>query len=603
MRKLLITAFVAAMAFSAQAVPALKKWRTYQQTDGTQVTLLLSGDENLHYFKTTDGLVVLQDENENYVYAQLTHDGFEPTQLLAHNADMRSADEQAQIATLGDVANTGLRRAAAQKPRFAHTIGEPTGNFVGSKKGLVIMVEFSDVSFTVTKQDIVDMVNKEGYKNELGAIGSVHDYFSNMSDNKFDLTFDVVGPVKLERKCYYYGYNSGKSDNYNRVVEFVNESVLAAADSTDFSIYDWDGDGAVDQVFLLYAGYGEATGGHANTIWPHESALWSPLNVDGVKVSTYACSNELNGNSGTERMGLGVFCHEFTHCLGLPDFYDTADGGTQYGMDMWDLMSSGSYNGNSWIPAAYTGYERHFCGWTEYRKLESPCKVDKLEPISNGGQTYQIVNPGNENEYFLLENRHGGYGWDKGFYTTNNNQTVQGLMIYHVTYEADRWRTNKANATGYGYQCMTPVHADCSEETVYQQGQYLYINGDEYQGDLFPYRPSMTENRNSFSDDSTPQDVLNTPNTDGTYLLHTNVTNIRTQARFCFFVFDGGTRPWTPDGIQETAADMNSGKVDVYSLDGRLMRTAVVNGETGSLPQGVYVLRYADGSSRKIAVK
>ena len=150
MRKLLITAFVAAMAFSAQAVPALKKWRTYQQTDGTQVTLLLSGDENLHYFKTTDGLVVLQDENENYVYAQLTNDGFEPTQLLAHNADMRSADEQAQIAKLGDVANTGLRRAAAQKPRFAHTIGEPTGNFVGSKKGLVIMVEFSDVSFTVT---------------------------------------------------------------------------------------------------------------------------------------------------------------------------------------------------------------------------------------------------------------------------------------------------------------------------------------------------------------------------------------------------------------------------------------------------------------------
>ena len=185
MRKLLITAFVAAMAFSAQAVPALKKWRTYQQTDGTQVTLLLSGDENLHYFKTTDGLVVLQDENENYVYAQLTNDGFEPTQLLAHNADMRSADEQAQIAKLGDVANTGLRRAAAQKPRFAHTIGEPTGNFVGSKKGLVIMVEFSDVSFTVTKQDIVDMVNKEGYKNEYGAIGSVHDYFSNMSDNKF----------------------------------------------------------------------------------------------------------------------------------------------------------------------------------------------------------------------------------------------------------------------------------------------------------------------------------------------------------------------------------------------------------------------------------
>ncbi len=563
---------------------------------------MLMGDENLHYFQTNDGLVVVQDENENYVYAKLTDTGFEPSTLLAHEKQMRSAEEVAQIAELGNVADLGIKRVAEQKPRFEKKVGEPGGNFFGLKKGLVIMVEFEDVSFTLTKKDVVDMVNKEGYRNDYGAIGSVHDYFHEMSDEQFDLYFDVVGPVKLTRKCYYYGYNSGNNDNYNRVNEFVTESILAAADSTDFTQYDWNGDDEVDQVFLFYAGYGEATGGHPNTIWPHESALVSPLTIDGMKVSTYACSNELNGSDGEVPMGLGVFCHEFSHCLGLPDFYDTAIGGTQYGMDMWSLMASGSYNGNSWLPAAFTGYERYFCGWRDLRKLESPCKVERLEPISNGGETYQIVNPGNENEYFLLENRHGGYGWDKGFYTNNNGQPVSGLLIYHVTYDPDRWRRNTVNATGKGYQCMTIVHADCSDVTTIEQGGYYYIDGSEYQGDLFPYRATLTENHNSFSDTSTPKDELNTPNSDGSYLLHTNVSSIRTQARFSFFVFENGTQPWS-DGIQDVFNDAQGGKADVFTADGRLIRSGVDSREAEALPKGMYVLRFADGKGRKVVVR
>jgi len=602
MRKLLIFAFVAAFTLCAHAVPALKKWRNFTQSDGTQVSLMLTGDENLHYYKTTDGLVVVQDENENYVYAKLASNGLAPSTILAHNVEMRTAEEQSQIAALGDVAVKGVRLAAAQKPHFAPTVGEPTGNFEGSKKGLIIMVDFSDLDFVVSKQDIDDMVNKVGYTNSYGAIGSVHDYFNDMSNGVFDLTFDVVGPVKLQRKCYYYGYNQGGGDSYNRVVEFVTESILAAADSTDFTKYDWDGDGEVDQVFLLYAGYGEATGGHANTIWPHESHLMSPLTIDGMKVATYACSNELNGNSGETMMGLGVVCHEFTHCLGLPDFYDTATNGEQYGMDMWDLMSSGSYNADSWIPAGYTGYERHFCGWREYRKLDSPCKVDKLEPLNNGGETYQIVNPGNENEYFLLENRHGKYSWDKGLYPVNGS-AISGLMIYHVTYDAERWRQNKPNATGYDYQCMTPVHADNSDATTFYEGGYYYVDPSEYQGDLFPYRAGLTDNHNFFSDESVPADALNTPNSDGSYLLHTDVSNIRKQSRFSFFTFMDGTQPWSSDGIQETVSAGTEGLADVYTVDGRIVRSAVDEAAAASLPHGMYVMRYANGQSRKVIIK
>lgn len=595
MKKYFVLFLMLALAVVANAIPAKRVWKTYMQSDGSQLTLMMHGDEQLHYFKTTDGQVVVQNDENQYVYAQVRNQILAETDMLVHEPEMRDAEEQAFVMSLSDVP-ADVRRLAAKAESFPKKIGEPIGLLEGEKKGLVIMVSFNDTDFTITKDDLNNMLNKEGYTNSYGAVGSVYDYFLSQSSGRFSLKFDVVGPVKMPKDCSYYGSNSQGHDSYNRVLEFVKGAIQLAADEADFTQYDWDGDGFVEQVFLYYAGYGEASGGPKSTIWPHESMVYPALVIDGVRVQTYACSNELDGDSGSDPMGIGTFCHEFTHCLGLPDFYDTSDDGDNYGMGIWDVMCQGCYNNHSWIPAPYTGYERHFCGWRDYRLLSDPCKVTKMEPLENGGETYQIVNPGNENEYYLLENRHGAYGWDRGLYTTNNGQRMNGLLITHVTYLKNRWNGNTVNA-GRDYQCMTIFHADDSDATTTEYMGVTYIDVNEIAGDLYPHRVSLTENHNSLTDTSTPKDVLNTPNTDGAYLMHTSVTGITKQSRFVGFTYMNGTEAWSdPNGINEIPVK-GYATAGVYNLSGMLIGQDI---NECSLPQGVYIVRDKDGHSVKV---
>ena len=222
----------------------------------------------------------------------------------------------------------------------------------------------------------------------------------------------------------------------------VIEACKKADSSVNFADYDWDGDGYVDQVYVVYAGKGEADGGASTTIWPHEWSLSSAsyygdgsgtLTLDGVKIDTYACGGELNGSTGTIA-GIGTMCHEFSHCLGYPDFYDTDYSGGQ-GMGEWDLMDSGSYNGKwngghsdwpemnaGYEPAGYTAFERWCAGWIEPIVLSDPQKITNMKPmggtqeggIVDHGDAYVIYMPGSkktiEGEYYMLENRQQA-GW------------------------------------------------------------------------------------------------------------------------------------------------------------------------------------------------
>ena len=318
--------------------------------------------------------------------------------------------------------------------------------------------------------------------------------------------------------------------------------------------------------------------------------LGTAIRLDNVYLNTYACSSELQGNEGENIAGIGTMCHEFSHCLGLPDFYDTSnntpDGKTQYGMNMWDLMSAGCYNGDERIPAAFTGYERVFCGWTDYRELTAPCRVTGLKPIAADGEVYKITNPGNRNEYYLLENRNGNTGWDRGFYPNNVGVRPAGLLITHVTYIANRWYSNTVNATGQAYQCMTVFHADNSDETTVNYDGVDYLDANEICNDLYPYRIGV-KNTNSLSDTSVPVDTLYTRNTDGSYLMHTSVTNIQKRGIYVDFRFKGGTAEWEEvvAGITETAADEQ--KVDeIYTVSG-----VAVGKDPAQLPKGLYIMK------------
>ena len=331
------------VVLSAMAVPAKPGvWRTISLTDGTQVKVQLVGDEFMHYYQSADGTRYLYDA------ASATYQVYSDSQF--------SNSRRKAVA----------RRAKANNRRAVRRKANVTNIFQGTKKGLIILAQFTDSKFQSGHDRALynKIANAENYTDN-GFKGSVKDYFKAQSAGQFELDFDVVGICPLKNPCSYYGGNDAYTGDDLRAGEMVAEACQwAATQGIDFSKYDWDGDGEVDQVFVLYAGKGEANGGATSTVWPHmyylsESDYGKSLSFNGVKVDTYACSAELNGYGKLD--GIGTFCHEFSHCMGFPDFYDTSYSGW-FGMGDYDLMCAGNYNGDGKCPAGYSAYEKHECG-------------------------------------------------------------------------------------------------------------------------------------------------------------------------------------------------------------------------------------------------
>ena len=494
---MLMTLLLMAVAMLAVPVkPGLKRLLTL--ADGTTVNATLVGDEHGHFWKGVDGKCY-QMVSDTDVYQVV--DG----QDIAKKARQRRA-------------NANSRRMKRLAPRRAGEVSGITGN----KKGLIILVNFQNSSFQSSHDKTLyqSIANGENYS-EGDFEGSMRDYFLKQSEGKFELDFDVVGPVTVSQKQSYYGSNDTQG-NDKHPAEMVIEALKLADAEVDYADYDWDGDNEVEQVYVVYAGQGEADGGAASTIWPHEWQLSDAAQygdgsgvqtLDGVRIDTYACGAEQDGQTGSIA-GIGTMCHEFSHCLGYPDFYDTDYSGGQ-GMFEWDLMDSGSYNGNGYRPAGYTSYERWVAGWMSPIVLDATQTVNGMKALQDGGDTYIIYNKGNNNEYYLLENRQ-LTGWDADL-------PGKGLLILHVDYNATSWANNTPNDDP-SHQRMTWIPAD----NVYQ---YEMHDGDKYfteagaANDPFPYGSV-----NAFSKSTTPAAKFFNKNEDGTYYLDSRIENITQNA-------------------------------------------------------------------------
>ena len=440
--KLLLLTFLTfvLITFAIPTMPGI--WRTAKLADGTEIRLEQVGDENLHYWRDARGLCYNVDD-----------DGV-ATPIVNIEA------VRAQTATR--IAQNNARRAAAA----TRTVGI-SRRHVGKRKSLIVLVNFSDVRFQPahTKSLLSRMANEVGFTYKDGHRGSLHDYFKDQSNGLFELTFDVVGPVQLRHDMAYYGkdtLNLRGSRTDVRAGQMVAEACMGIKDSVNFRDYDWDGDNVVDQVLVIYAGYGQASGGSSNTIWPHEWALQHSdygraLRIDGnMLINTYACSNELNYNT-TQLGGFGTACHEFTHCLGLPDMYDTS-GKKSLGMGFYDLMSAGNYNGEGYVPAGYTSYEKMFVGWLTPQELTRDTTITGMKPLSEHGEVFIIRNDANPDEYYLLENRQRN-GWD-------THLPGEGLVVLHVDFDQMTWMTNRVNATPTHQRC-TLVPADNRQRKIW----------------------------------------------------------------------------------------------------------------------------------------
>lgn len=408
---------------SAFAVPAFRGWQERTLTDGTTVTVRLVGDEFYHYWETEDGKIAVEQADGTFVISD------------------EAAPDGSQI-----VARRSNARRAAGQIRKNYGAIQPT-------KLLVLLVNFSDKS----------MQSKYGnsyFDNMLnGTSNSVREYFRASSDGHYVPDFEVWGPYTLDNNMAYYGGNdsSGNDEHPDQMV--VDACAKAYAAGCDFSHFDENNDGTVDNIYVIYAGYGEAAGAAANTIWPHSWEIYSQnvsgtLTYNGKKLGHYACSAELSGKSGTTSDGIGTFCHEFSHVIGLPDYYDTdygtnSDNGVTPGN--WTLMDQGSY---LTLPPLYSIYDKYFMGWGTPTILKDPENVNMPVGTAHARQITSnntLAAATNTSTVYYLENRQ-----KEGF---DAYIPGHGMVVWKVTYSKTNWNNNNLNNTA-GTLRYTIVPAD-----------------------------------------------------------------------------------------------------------------------------------------------
>ena len=148
-----------------------------------------------------------------------------------------------------------------------------------------------------------------------------------MSGGKFKPQFDVVGPVTLNKPSAYYGHDEGSFKD-SRIDELIRDASSAVTSQVNFGDYDSNNDGYVDLVMIVYAGYSQGSSGNRDDIWP-KAGMGSSFQIGGKTINRYCVTSELN-YSPTRKFqsppnkrisGIGLACHEFSHTMGLPDFY------------------------------------------------------------------------------------------------------------------------------------------------------------------------------------------------------------------------------------------------------------------------------------------
>lgn len=577
-RNLLISGLLSCAALlpaSAYAVPAMPGLVKVTQPDGTELSIRLHGDESRHYATTSDGMMLVQAKTGFFEYAVPDAQGL-PTAsgIKAQPIELR---EPSQTQWLGQINQKQLVEATMSVPAALKTpTGEPKYIFdttafpcSGEPHSLVLLVGYSDVGFSMgDAHDYYDrMLNAKNFRDN-GATGSVIKYFKESSDELFRPVFDVYGPVQLDHPRYYYGENDERGNDKQPELMLVDACrKLAEAGEIDFSQYDTNGDGFVDNIFIIYAGKGEASSGIAETVWPHSFELTKAgidLQYNGVTISKYGCSNELRNDNVPD--GIGTFVHEFSHVLGLPDLYNTVNSMDDETPGPWSVMDRGPYNNNSCTPPAYSCFERYSLGWCEPDTLAATGDYT-LQDINASNHCYLVPNPKNGREFLMFENRQ-QQGWDK--YIPGH-----GMLVWHIEFAQQVWNSNTPN-NNPGHKRVDIVEAD---------NKY---GGYSYEGDPWPGSKKKTE----FSRTTRPA-LLTWSGKDFDISALTDIAE--TDGVITFSATGSQT------GMFQAAAESSGIAVagrsvtnrgtrtaEVYDLAGRRVATLAQN-QSATLPAGIYI--------------
>ena len=406
----------------------------------------------------------------------------------------------------------------------------PGGDFYhGERHQLVVLAAFNDRLFkdevSATMEEWNKIFNTE-HLTEAPFKGSVHDYFLDQSYGDFSVVFDLEY-VQVGGDAAKYASNDIDDENSQYLVDDVVD-ILRTRD-IDWGKYDWNGDGYVNQLLIIYAGYGMNDSDEPDLIWPHQwwmsehmvnddsGSYREPLSVSsGDKeylVDCYCALAELLEDNPYG--SFGTICHEYSHCFGLPDFYY----GSRSVLYTWDLMDSGNYNGDGMLPASYSAHERWLMGWLTPIELTEKTTITDMPALAEEGRAYLIRNDGCENEYYIVENRQ-PKGWDEGL-------PGSGILVFHIDYDPSVWTS-------------TSEYPNSSKRKRYEIFQANYLNYMfDRAGWAYPY-----EDNNSLTNTSLPVSKLYNNNADGSKLMSKPITNMAiTDGRASFDFCD------TPTGV------------------------------------------------------
>ena len=459
------------------------------QIDGKTRYIRLYGDEYCKWAETEDGYTIVRDSCGRWCYAQAAGD----TSLVA-SPWLIGSEEQSLVASFLRATPKHLMPSAATKQR-SHAMSAArearaltaSRRVVGERRVLVILMSYQDRPFTKSQEDYHRLFNEEGYADD-HARGSVRDFYLAASYKQLSLQSDIYGPYAAEHDMAYYGKNGRNDSDTNPYALFV-EAISHVAAETDLHAYDGDGDGFIDNVHIIFAGYGEEAGAPADAIWSHEATFYRPYEVQGLKIDHYSCAPELRGNSGNGISRIGPHCHEIGHALGAKDFYDTdyATGGQFLGTGKWDVMAQGSWNDDGVTPADFNPYVKAYnYGWVTPQVL--PPGVVTLRPSCDDVSAYYLLKASEYGDYYLLENR-SRQGW-------GTDLPGEGLLLFHV--HADIGNADNDINTTAPQMC----YVVCASSTSKRPGRNAASYGDINSSGC-PFPGSMGKTR--FGPDSTPQ--------------------------------------------------------------------------------------------------
>lgn len=420
-RFLILFSLVLLITTTSLAVTARRVPMVYRQPDGSCLTVLKCGDEHVHWLTTVDG------------------------QLLAEGPDgsLSPASEADSLRLVQSCQRAARRRASSiERLNTFPALGEP--------HSLVILAEYPDCRFlsATAADDFRRMLNEPHYADH-GGTGSARDYYIDASMGQFAPHFDVVGPIMLSQPYAYYGTNDADGEDLH-TEDMIIEACQTADAEVDFSLYDYDEDGVIDNVFVFYAGYGEATCPDKDTVWPQSWDIMeycsSPIILDGVRLNHYACTNERDTQDVMD--GIGTFVHEFGHVLGLPDLYST-NYTNAWTPGPWSVMDAGNYANDSHTPVLFSAYEQWCVGWLRPMELTEPAHV--ILPGLQSAHSAAFIATAQDNEYYVLENRQ-PWGWDA--YLPGH-----GMLVWHIDYDPYLWRMNRVNNNG-SHQYVDIIEAD-----------------------------------------------------------------------------------------------------------------------------------------------